>query len=491
MKKIIIALITVCLALDAQGIKMKDTVFREYDIRGKVDGELCIDDMYQLGLAIAYFFKTQDPTLTSIAIGMDGRTHSPIIKDEISRAFIDSGIDVIFIGTCTTPVLYFALYNLPVDGGLMITASHNPKEYNGIKLCLGKVSVWGLQVQEIKTLFKAHKKIETSQKGTIKDHPLIPTYIDWLVDHFADLKNMKLSAVVDCGNGAAGTVLPELIKRMGWQHVSLLYEEVDGTYPNHEAHPTEIENMRDVQKVLEDTDIEIGIGLDGDCDRMVPMTKSGFLVPGDQLLALFSREMLKKHPGAGVVFGVKSSQGLIDLLTMWGAQPWMSPTGHAIIKDQMRKHGALLGGELSCHFFFNDEYFGYDDGIYAMMRLFDMLIKSGQSLDQLLTVFPKKISTPEYLIPCDDNCKSAIADEIKKSFLQEKDAQLITIDGVRAVFDYGWGIVRASNTSPKLTVRFESDSQEGLRRIKELFIEKLSPFFDRTTLQRIFAAGEA
>jgi len=473
-----------------QGIGMKDTVFREYDIRGKVDGELCIDDMYQLGQAIAYFFKKQNPTLTSIALGMDGRTHSLIIKDEISRAFIDSGISVIFIGTCTTPVLYFGLYNLPVDGGLMITASHNPKEYNGIKLCLDKVSVWGLEVQEIKRLFKEHKRIEASQKGTYRELPLIPVYINWLADHFADLKHMKLSAVIDCGNGAAGTVLPELIKRMDWQHVSLLYEEVDGTYPNHEANPTEIENMRDVQKMLRETDIKIGIGLDGDCDRMVPMTKLGFLVPGDQLLLLFSREMLKKYPGAGVVFGVKSSQGLIDLLTAWGAQPWMSPTGHAIIKDQMRKYGALLGGELSCHFFFNDEYFGYDDGIYAMMRLFRMLIKSGQSLDQLLTVFPEKISTPEYLIPCEDNRKGAIMKEIKKSFLQEKDMQLITIDGVRAVLDYGWGIVRASNTAPKLTIRFESDNQEGLQNIKKLFIEKLSPFFDRSALQRIFAIGK-
>jgi len=466
--------------------KIKDSVFREYDIRGKVESELCIEEVYQLGKSIAYFFKEQDPTLKTVVIGMDGRTHSPAIKEELSRAFIDSGIDVIFIGVCTTPVLYFALYNLPVEGGLMITASHNPKEYNGIKLCLNKASVWGLQVQEIKKLFKQDRSMSTGNKGVYKEQSLIPEYIDWLADHFSDLKDMQLSVVVDCGNGAAGTVLPQLVEKMNWPYVSLLYPEVDGTYPNHEANPTEIKNMRDVQKLLVETDVSVGIGLDGDCDRMAPMTKSGFLVPGDQLLALFSHDMLKKYPGSGIVFGVKSSQGLVDLLTQWNAKPHMSPTGHAIIKDQMRKHGALLGGELSCHFFFKDEYFGYDDGLYAMMRLFRVLMQSSKTLDELLAVFPQKVSTPEYFLECDDTGKHEVVEAVKKTFVHSSSAHVITIDGARAVFDYGWGIVRASNTSPKLTVRFESDTQEGLRRVKAVFVDKLSPYFDCALLQRTF-----
>ena len=487
MKKIIVLLIGFCISVQAQGMMMKDTVFREYDIRGKVDGELCIEDMYRLGKAIAYFFKEHNPDLSSIALGMDGRTHSPQIKDELVRALVDSGIDVTFIGMCTTPVLYFALYNLPVDGGLMITASHNPKEYNGIKLCLDKVSVWGLQVQEIKKLFKEGKALCSDRTGVVTDYPLIPTYINWLAEHFSDLKDMSLSAVVDCGNGAAGTVLPQLIERMGWKNVSLLYADVDGTYPNHEANPTEIKNMQDVYATLQKTDIAVGVGLDGDCDRMDPMTRSGYLVPGDQLLALFSQDMLKRYPGAGVVFGVKSSQGLIDLLTSWDARPYMSPTGHAIVKDQMRKHGALLGGELSCHFFFNDEYFGYDDGIYAMMRLFRILTDTGKSLEELLKVFPEKVSTPEYFVSCDDEQKEAVMQKIRSDFEQEANARLITIDGVRAVFDYGWGIVRASNTTPKLTIRFESDTQEGLRKIKETFVSRLSPYFEESVLRQSFA----
>lgn len=484
MKKRMCLLLCTNILLLAQESTMKDCVFREYDIRGIVNEEFSLDMTYQLGKAIAYFFKMKDPSLKTIAIGMDGRTHSPLIKDEITRACIESGINVIFIEVCTTPVLYFALYTLPIDGGLMITASHNPKEYNGIKLCLGKSSVWGLQVQEIKQLFKEKKELSSGNPGILTTHALIPEYVDWLVNHFSHLKGMTLSAVIDCGNGAAGTVLPLLIKKMAWEQVSLLYEEVDGNYPNHEANPTEIANMLEVQKRVQTALVDVGIGLDGDCDRMAPMTKSGFLVPGDQLLALFSQQILKKHPGASIVCEVKSSQGLIDLLHKWQARVCISPTGHAIIKDQMRKHGALLGGELSCHFFFKDDYFGYDDGIYAMMRLFDLLVNSKKTLDELLTIFPKKISTPEYFISCPDDSKQSIMANIKDAFIQDSDAQLITIDGVRATYTNGWGIVRASNTTPKLTLRFESDTQEGLQDIKRRFIEKLQPYFAETIIKK-------
>lgn len=473
-------------AVHIQGMQMKDSIFREYDIRGKVGTEFYIEEAYQLGKAIAYFFKQQDPDLKTIAIGMDGRTHSPAIKDEIVRACIDSGIDVIFVGMCTTPVLYFGLYTLPVDGGLMITASHNPKEYNGIKLCLHRASVWGLQVQAIKDLFKSNVALEHQAKGSYTEHLLIPEYIDWLAQYFSDLQGMQLPIVVDCGNGAAGTVLPHLIEKMQWKNITLLYPEVDGTYPNHEANPTNIKNMRDAQRAMESSGSVCAVGLDGDCDRMAAMTQQGYLIPGDRLLALFSKEILQKHPQAGIVFEVKSSQGLIDVLTKWGAQWRMSPTGHAIVKDIMRKHGALLGGELSCHFFFKDEYFGYDDGIYAMMRLFRIMVQSNESLETMLNVFPKKMSTPEYLLACDDANKSEIVEQVRKMFLDDTTATLITIDGVRASFDYGWGIVRASNTTPNLTVRFESDSKEGLQRIKETFIAKLSSHFDAGLLQQTF-----
>lgn len=467
---------------------MKDTIFREYDIRGKVNSELIVDEVYDLTRAIAYYFVQHNPKIKTIAVGMDGRLHSPPIKKEICRALTDSGINVLFIGTCPSPVLYFALHNLLVDGGLMITASHNPKEYNGIKICLGKVAVWGKQIKEIRDLYKVKKHLNVAQKGTVNEQSVIDPYVDWLVDNFSHLKDMDLSAVIDCGNAAAGTVLPQLIKKMRFKNIQLLYPEVDGTYPNHEADPVIPENMQDVKRILQETDISFGIGLDGDCDRMAPMTKRGQLVTGDKLLSLFAQQVIKKHPQVTVVFDIKSSSGLIELLKQWGARPIMSATGHTNIKEQMKEHNSLLGGELSCHFFFKDRYFGYDDGIYAMMRLFELLFATGKSLEELLEVFPKKYSSPEFRIACLDEKKHEIVEYVKKLFVQKDDVNIITLDGVRASMPYGWGIVRASNTQPALSLRFEANSLDNLQKIKIDFINALKFYFDKNILKQEFDA---
>jgi phosphomannomutase/phosphoglucomutase len=272
---------------------------------------------------------------------------------------------------------------------------------------------------------------------------------------------------------------------MAWPKVKLLYAEVDGTYPNHEADPTIEKNMEDVKEALQATDAEVGLGFDGDCDRMVPMTKAGKLVTGDKLLALFAQPIVQKNPGTAVVFDVKSSAGLIELLERWGAKPCMSPSGHAIIKNQMKTHNALLGGEMSCHFFFSDRYFGYDDGIYAMLRLFELLLQSGKTLDELLAVFPPKCSTREFRIPCPDSKKNVIVNTLKKAFAARKDAQLITMDGVRVAMPYGWGIVRTSNTQPVLSMRFEADTWDNLQRVQLDFIELLQPYFE-SNLKKIF-----
>lgn len=463
---------------------MIDTIFREYDIRGKVGTEFIINQTYPLTQAIAYYFKQEKPSVKTVAVGMDARTTSPAIKEEVVRALTDSGLDVIFIGVCPTPVLYFALYTLPVDAGIMITASHNPPEYNGLKLCLGKHSVWGLQVAAIRDLYKKGAQLTSSTKGSVTDQPLIPLYVEWISSHFKHLHKMPLSAVIDCGNGTAGTVIPLLIEAMGWQHITLLYADVNGANPCHEADPVKEKNMQDVKKVLATTDIQVGIGFDGDVDRMAPMTKQGFLVPGDQLLALFSQQLLKEHPGASIVVDIKSSAGLLDLLQEWGANTVLSPSGHAIIKDQMRKHHALLGGELSCHFFFNDRYFGYDDGIYAALRLFELLLHTGKTLDELLLVFPHLYSTPEFRIPCNESDKKRIVDEVLKAFAHRSDVAMITIDGVRARMNYGWGIVRASNTQPELCLRFESATEQGLHQIKEDFFNALQPYVDAQKLKQ-------
>jgi phosphomannomutase/phosphoglucomutase len=462
---------------------MQDTIFREYDIRGKVGDEFVIEEAYALACAIAYYFKQQKPDVKVLAVGMDGRTHSPAFKEEITRALLDSGLDVLFIGVCPSPVLYFALQGLPVDGGLMITASHNPKQYNGIKMMLDKVPVWGKDILAIRDAFKAGKKISTDHVGNMQEKHMVPLYIEWLAEHFNHLKNMSISAVIDCGNGAAGTVLPGLIDAMSWKNVQLLYPEVDGTYPHHEADPTQETNMADVKKLLETTSVSVGMGLDGDCDRMAPMTKSGELVLGDKLLALFAQPILQTYPGATIVFDIKSSSGLIELLEQWGATPCVSATGHTNIKEQMKKHNALLGGELSCHFFFHDRYFGYDDGIYALMRLCELLVQTGKSLQELLKVFPRKYCSPEYRIPCADEKKESIVAYVTHVFSTRSGVRILTLDGVRVSMPDGWGLVRASNTQPMLSLRFESDSPEGLQKIKLIFIDVLAHDFDKDRLK--------
>jgi phosphomannomutase len=271
-----------------------------------------------------------------------------------------------------------------------------------------------------------------------------------------------------------------------WHNVRLLYTDVDGSYPHHEADPVKEKNMLAVKEVLATTDCVVGFGLDGDADRMAPMTKSGYLVPGDKVLAIFAQHIIANNPGASIVMDIKSSSGLLELVERWGAHACMSPSGHAIIKDQMKQHGALLGGELSCHFFFNDRYFGYDDGIYALLRLLEILHNPGVTLDGLLEHFPKKVSSLEIHLACLDERKQGIINDVKNSFIARTDIDMITIDGVRAVTKYGWGIVRASNTQPMLSVRFESDTQQGLDHIKHDFVGVLKKHFDVTELYKQF-----
>ncbi len=470
---------------------MKEVIFREYDIRGIVGTELLLDQVYDLARAIAYYFKQHSSELNTIALGMDGRTHSPAIKNEIVRAITDAGLNVIFVGLCPTPAFYFALHTYPVDAGIMITASHNTKEYNGLKICLGTASIWGTELQKIKQLYVEKKHLPHADPGTLTDQPIIPEYITWLINHFSDLKKLELPFVIDCGNGTAGTVIPELIKKMEWPNVTLLYEEVDGTYPNHEADPTVERNMEDAKNLLAQSNAQFGVGFDGDCDRMAAMTKKGFLIPGDQLLAVFARPIIEQHPVAGIVFDIKSSAGLIELLERWDATPIMSPSGHSIIKDMMFEHHALLGGELSCHFFFKDRYFGYDDGIYALLRLLEIMQRTGKTLSELIAVFPHRYSSTELRLSCPEDKKRSIVQEIKKKIEEQyPDTQIITLDGIRASFPFGWGIIRASNTQAVLSMRFESDTKEGLKKVITLFYELLQPYLDSIELKELTQAKE-
>ena len=465
---------------------MKNHIFREYDIRGIVGKEFEINETYQLAKAIITYFKKENPEIKKIVIARDGRNHSPAIKETIVKAILDTGIDVLDIGICPTPTFYFTLFNTPATSGLMITASHNPAEYNGIKICLNTKSVWGKQIQEIKKIYfeQSFYKNKTNTKGKIEQLEMIPKYIDWLANHFEHLKNYNINAVIDCGNAVGGTVLPELIKKMNWKNVKLLFEKLDGNFPNHEADPTVIKNMQDVlQELKNNTNMQLGLGLDGDCDRMSPMTKEGFLVPGDQLLAVFSQKVLQDYPGATIVFDIKASSSLIELLKKWGAIDHICPSGHSLVKQAMLDTKAKLAGELSCHFFFNDKYFGYDDGIYAILRLFEILQETNKSLGELVSVFPEKQRSPEIRISCEESEKSNIVTHVKNIFADKKDTKNITIDGLRAQTKNGWGLVRASNTQPVISLRFESTTAKGLKQIKEDFYDALKPYFNEKDLK--------
>lgn len=464
--------------------QLSKRIFKEYDIRGVVDQDLYINEIYNFGKSFAYFLKTKQPDLKTVAVGMDGRLHSPAMKEQLVAGLLDSGLDVTFIGLCHTPGLYFATHTLPIDAGIMITASHNPKEYNGFKICLGTQSVWGDDIQELYRCYQHKTYLETKQRGSYTEQNIVPAYVDWLVNSFAHLKDMKLSALVDCGNGAGGAVIPLLIEKMGWQKVKTLYAEIDGNYPHHEADPVKIENMLDLKDAIERDGFDIGIGLDGDADRMAPLTRTGRLVSGDLLLGIYAQEILKEHNDLNVVLDAKSSSLLINRLNTIGAHPHMSATGHVHIKTMMRDIGALLGGEVSCHFCFKDRYFGYDDGVYAMLRLFELLEQSEQTLDDLLNTYPRVYTTPEIRIPCAEENIAETINATVAFFSHKQNAELLTIDGVRATLPYGWGLLRASHTEPVLSMRFESHTQEGLERIKNDFSIAMRNQINRTQLRK-------
>jgi phosphomannomutase / phosphoglucomutase len=475
---------TILINLIKEYTRMKDIIFREYDIRGVVGTELIIEEVYDLGCAIAYYLQQLNNAVKKIAVGMDVREHSPIIKENLCRALLDSGMDVVFVGFCTSPMIYFATHTLPIDAAIMITASHNPSSYNGFKICLGTHSLFGKHIRDIGASYREKQRCVGADKGHYTEQEIKSDYIAWHVEHFAHLKNTNFSAVIDCGNGAAAVVIPDIVAAMGWSNMQLLCSEPDFSVATHVADPTVEKNMQDVKNALENSSAIVGVGFDGDADRMGAMTHEGQLVPGDKLIALFAQEMIKKHPGMCVVYNVVCSDGLTELLHTWGVKTVITPVGHSIIEKNMHEFHALLAGETSCHFFFKDRHFGYDDGIYAMFRLFEILVQSKQSLQELLTVFPPKVTSPEYRVPCDEQLKYAMVQEMKNLFYQKKNVKIIAIDGVRVATDYGWGIIRASNTQPVLSIRFEANTDHDLHRIKEDFISVLSHYFDDDYLRQ-------
>jgi len=461
-------------------------IFREYDIRGVVGQDLTPDLAEQIGKAFGTTLRRRN--LRQIAVGRDGRESSPLLRQRLIDGVTAAGIGVTDIGVCPTPLLYFALFNLPVDGGAMITASHNPSEYNGFKLCVGRETLYGEEIQKLRRMIEA-KDYETGlpagQAGAapaLRSQEIIPSYLDYLRRQFGSVKGRGIKIVVDSGNAMGALVGPRALKNMGCEVIEL-YSELDSRFPNHHPDPTVTENLKDIIETVRSKRADLGIAYDGDADRIGAVDERGEILWGDQLLMIFARDVLRRRPGAMILSEVKASQVLYDDIRRHGGQALMWKAGHSLIKSKMKETGALLAGEMSGHIFFADRYFGYDDAVYAGCRLVEILAEDRKPLSQLLSDLPKTSSTPEIRLDCPDDRKFLIVQKLKERFEALRSCplpgsipirDLITLDGVRVVFDDGWGLVRASNTQPALVLRFEARTPKQAEAIQSFVERELS-----------------
>lgn len=434
-------------------------IFKRYDIRGVAGTQLTEGLVESIGRAVGTYLRRHGKT--SVAVGRDGRTSGPAYMECFTSGVLSTGVDVHDIGQAPTPVLYYAIRHLDLGGGVAITASHNPPEYNGFKVCCGIDSLYDDQIQALRKLVEA-EDFEHGQGRRI-DAPVISAYLDELAAQFGTFSS-RPHVVVDAGNGTAGPVVPELFRRLGCR-VEELYCEVDGTFPNHEADPTVEENLHDMIRRVKETGAGLGIAFDGDSDRIGAVDGTGTILHGDQLLLLYARAMLAQRPGASVISEVKSSRVLYEEIARCGGQPIMWKTGHSLIKARMKETGALLAGEMSGHMFFADRYYGFDDALYAACRLLEILDREGKTLEELRNSIPRTYNTPEIRVDCPESLKEPLVGALLAHY--RKDRDVIDIDGVRVNFDGGWGLVRASNTQPILVLRFEADSPAELETIQK------------------------
>lgn len=437
------------------------SIFREYDIRGVYGQDLTEKIAEGIGSAFGTLIRRAGGK--QVSLGYDVRLSTPALKAALLSGLLPTGVHVIDIGECPTPVLYFSLYQLPVDGGIMITASHNPGEFNGFKLCRGKHTLFGNEIQQIKTMMDAYDFDHAEQKGELRvEADFLSMYSDYFYKQFGQFKKKKV--VIDCGNGAAALNAPELFKRLGCDVIPL-FCEADGTFPNHHPDPTVPKNLEDLIATVKRERADLGIAFDGDGDRIGAVDEEGTIIWGDRLTLLFAGDILKEHPGATIISEVKASQILYDEITRMGGNGIMWKTGHSLIKSKMKETGALLAGEMSGHIFFADRYFGYDDATYAACRLIEILIKGGLPLSSHFKDLPKSYVTPEIRVDCPDDLKFEITEQCRVFF--SKYFKTIDIDGVRILLQDGWGLIRASNTQPALVLRFEASTPEHLAKNRE------------------------
>lgn len=437
---------------------MNPHVFREYDVRGVVNKDLNEDFVFRLGRAIGTYARAK--RIRNMTVGRDCRLSSEDYYRFLSRGLNAAGINVIHIGMCATPMLYFSIRHFGVGGGVMITGSHNPPEFNGFKICIGRSTIFGPQIQELRKIMESGRYAKGA--GHSRDKDIARAYENYL---FRQIKiQRKIKVVVDGGNGVGGYFALPLLKRFGCEVIPV-HCEPDGTFPNHFPDPTVEENLTDLIRLVRKNKADLGISFDGDADRLGVVNDKGDIIWGDKLLLLFARHILKNHPRATIIGEVKCSQVLFDDIKKHSGNAIMWKAGHSLIKAKMKETKAVLGGEMSGHFFFADRYFGYDDGIYAALRLLEILSRTGKKLSQLFADVPQTFATPEIRVNCPDSKKARVVESIKQHF--KNTPGIVDIDGIRIPFENGWALVRSSNTQPVIVLRFEAASIKTLNRIRK------------------------
>ncbi len=436
---------------------MNPGIFREYDIRGVAGKDILEEDAKSIGRAFGTLLQRQNRK--TVSVGRDCRLTSESFSAHFISGILSTGCDVVDIGLCPTPVLYFSIQHLNLEGGAMVTASHNPPEYNGFKLMSGEDSIHSQGLQDVRRLIEAHDFVEGQGRVIQKD--VITPYKEFLVQNIKIKHPLRVG--IDAGNGTGGITALPVLKQLGCE-VHDIYCDPDGTFPNHESDPTQKKNLLDLIQLVRDKNLDLGVGYDGDADRIGVVDKNGTVIYGDQLMVIYAREILQRNPGATFISEVKCSMVMYDDIRKHGGKAIMWRTGHSLIKKKMKEENAALAGEMSGHMFFKDRYLGFDDALYATCRLLEIMADTGLGVDDLIRDLPKTFTTPELRVDCPDNIKFEVVARIVKGFKAKM--EVIDIDGLRAVYKDGWGLVRASNTQPALVLRFEALTEKRLAEIQ-------------------------
>ncbi|MCS7149684.1 MAG: phosphomannomutase/phosphoglucomutase [Caldimicrobium sp.] len=441
-------------------MKVSPYIFREYDIRGRVGEDFTEEVVRLIGKAYGTMVKRKGGE--TVVCGRDGRLSGPSLQNALIEGITSTGVNVIDIGITPTPVMYFSLFWWEnIDGGIQVTGSHNPPEFNGLKICLGRDTIFGGEIQRIRDLIEKEDFEKGSGKPSQRD--ILEDYINYLYDNIKLERPLKVA--LDPGNGVCALTAPKIFEKLGCE-VERLFCEVDGTFPNHHPDPVVPENLKFLKEAVISKGYEGGFGYDGDGDRIGVIDEKGNIIWGDQLLIIFAEELLKKYTGAKVIAEVKCSRVFYRRVEELGGKPIMWKTGHSLIKSKMKEEKALLAGEMSGHIFFADRWFGFDDGVYASLRLAEILSKTSKPLSSYLEELPKMFSTPEIRTACPDEIKFEVVKDLVKKFKSEG-LTVIDVDGARIEFDEGWALVRASNTQPVLVLRFEAETEAFLSELQE------------------------